>query len=150
MALVAQRDTSSDEKQFLAGPGFGLDHGGIGLRVDGRLTPGLGFIAGAGFNTATIGWNLGLLYRFMLSRPIRPYASIIYGYNLAVRYESGGGRYVSGTNYYGPTVGAGVEFWTLERHRFLHLGLLVPIRTEEARAMIGKSWPVLPTIGMHF
>jgi hypothetical protein len=107
-----------------------------------------------GFNTATLGWNLGLVWRARLDHRLRPYGMLIYGYNMAVRYEGATGNYVGGENYYGPSVGAGIEWWVPGKTNFLHIGLIVPIRSAELNARIQqldrKPWPVLPTIGVHF
>jgi hypothetical protein len=141
------------DKPMLIGPGIGIDHGGLGARLDVQLTRHVGITAGAGYNLAGVGWNLGAVARLRAEHRLRPYATALYGYNFALRLNDVYGRYASGTNYYGPSFGGGVELWSNGGGRFLHFGLLVPIRTDEARSWAAfydaPIWPVLVTCGVH-
>lgn len=135
------------------GAGVGLDHGGIGLRMDMLASERIGLFAGGGYNLATVGWNAGLLYRHPVNWRARPYITGMYGYNLAIKWQIPGGG-GTGTNYYGPSFGGGVEFWSPARTSFWHTALLVPVRSSEAvedlRWASTKPWPVLFTCGYHF
>ncbi|MBS1936673.1 MAG: hypothetical protein JSS84_02525 [Bacteroidetes bacterium] len=135
------------------GAGVGLDHGGIGLRMDILASERIGIFAGGGYNLATVGWNAGLLYRHPVKWLARPYITGMYGYNLAIKWQIPGGG-GTGTNYYGPSFGGGLEFWSAARTSFWHTALLVPVRSSEAdedlRWASPKPWPVLFSFGYHF
>lgn len=151
---VQAQDAREPASDLYFGIGGGLDHGGFGLRFDGMVTRALGLFAGAGFNLATVGWNGGLIYRHPLPGRVRPYGTAMYGYNVAILTTTSRGSIGTGTNYYGPSFGAGVEFWSDQRNRFVHLGLLLPVRSEEAQRELRRSasepWPVLLSAGFHF
>ncbi len=159
MLLDATAQERSDAKPshtaapgIFFGAGIGLDHGGLGLRMDALLNESIGVFAGGGYNLATVGWNAGLIYRHPSSRTYRPYAIGMYGYNLAVKWGYPYGS--TGVNYYGPTFGGGVEMWSHRHTNFVHIGLLVPVRSKEARNVFDRltprPWPVLFSCGYHF
>jgi hypothetical protein len=135
-------------RQSYFGIGAGLDHGGFGVRLDVLITSSTSLFGGIGYNLATLGWNAGFHHRFNEGMRTRPYFTAMYGYNLAagnIRFE--------GVNYYGPTFGGGGEFQLGEKGSFFRLGILVPIRSEEARELAARSeyrLPVLFSFGVHF
>lgn len=128
---VREQGPSTMPPDLFFGVGIGLDHGGIGMRMDVRFTEHIGLFGGAGYNLAMVGWNAGLIYRYKLLGHVRPYATGMYGYNLAMRWVDPWGKTVHGENYYGPSFGGGVEFWSARRDSFIHVGLLVPVRSSE-------------------
>jgi hypothetical protein len=113
---------------FFFGAGLGLDHGGLGVR--------------------------GLLYRQRTQSQRRPYVTAMYGYNMVILTTNPGRQSGTGTNYYGPSFGGGVEFWSKERTRFIHAGLLFPVRSSDAllalRWSSAEPWPILLSAGFHF
>ena len=122
--------------------------------TDGRITPALGLFAGAGYNLATVGWNAGVHIRLSPEDKVCPYATGMYGYNAALRVTDRSGSYLGGTNYNGPSFGGGVEVRSRSWERHLHAGLLIPFRSEEAKAAFeyadSRPWPVMLTVGYHF
>lgn len=148
------QDGSAANSDFFFGAGLGLDHGGLGVRIDGKVTETVGIFAGAGYNLATVGWNAGLLYRQRTQSQRRPYVTAMYGYNMVILTTYPGRQSGTGTNYYGPSFGGGVEFWSKERTRFIHVGLLFPVRSSDALLALRWSstepWPILLSAGFHF
>lgn len=135
------------------GLGMGIDHGGLGIRLDGRIKSRVGVCAGAGFTKAGIGMNAGLIISTRPLQRVRPFISALYGYNTAVLLSDSRGRGASGVIYNGPSLGGGVEFWNAKGNRFVHFSLMVPVRSEEAtdamRYADPKPWPVLLSVGIH-
>lgn len=141
------------------GLGVGLDHGGIGLRVDVPFDTHLALVAGGGYALAGIGWNAGLMYRFMPAKKVGVYGTAMYGYNAVIKFK-GGSQYDA--LYYGPSVGAGVEFRQHHSTNFWKLALFVPFRSAEFHDDLNTlknkgyfednegPWPVLFSIGYHF
>lgn len=141
-----------EDKELFVGVGVGLDHGGLGLHIEGRFTQSVSIFLGVGYNTQPVGWNAGLNYRFLPARKVCPYATAMYGYNAVSTTISSSS--FSSRNHYGPSFGAGVELQFASGKRFLRFGLLVPVRSKEAIEISNNSdhpfWPVLPTVGYHF
>ena len=135
------------------GLGMGVDHGGFGIRLDGRIKSRVGVCAGAGFTRAGIGFNAGLIISARPLQCVRPFIAALYGYNTVVIFSDSRGRGTSGLIYNGPSFGGGVEFWNAKGNRFVHVGFLIPVRSEEAadaiRDVDPKPWPVLFSVGIH-
>lgn len=148
---VAQDSTMTGQKLFF---GIGIDHGGFGFRLDGRIIPAMGVFVGAGYNLAGVGWNSGVHLRIRPTHRFCPYATAMYGYNAAIRTENAKGQYVGGTNFNGPSFGCGFEMRALYGTNYMQLGILFPVRSKEAiEAFEGREpplWPVLITGGVHF
>ena len=150
-SIGSGQETPSMEPGMMFGPGIGVDHGGLGLRIDAILAQRIGVFGGVGYNLAGVGWNVGGIYRFRPQHRWRPYGTAFYGYHAAQRHEDIHGRYMLGTNYNGFTGGGGVELWAADRESFLHLGVFIPFRSEETLARLDpKPWPVLFSCGVHF
>lgn len=141
------------------GLGAGLDHGGIGLRVDVPLNHHTALVAGGGYALVGIGWNAGLLLRFMPDKKIGVYGTAMYGYNGVIKIQ-GGSQYDA--MYYGLSVGAGAEFRQLHTTNFWKIAVLVPLRSPEFyddwdalknnKAIEVKQGPlpIAISIGYHF
>jgi hypothetical protein len=139
------------------GLGMGMDHGGIGVRLDVPLSRNLAAVGGLGYAVVGMGWNVGLQLRTDPTKPVGLYMTALYGYNGAIKVE-GAGRYDK--LYYGFTPGAGVEFRGA-RGNFFHMALLVPLRSPEfwgdwddlkAEGVQVKQGPlpVAVSLGYHF
>lgn len=123
--VYGQENTPAVSKMNL-GLGFGLDYGGFGARFTYLPVEKLGVFGALGYNLDGAGFNGGLTYRVSPSKNICPTISAMYGYNAVIIIE--GAEAYNGT-YYGPSIGAGIEwklgngksFWTAE--------LLVPFRS---------------------
>lgn len=109
------------------GPGIGLDHGVIGLRVDVPVTRRVAVLAGAGHALAGPAWNIGTQYRFLPDGRIGPYATALYGTNGVIRVV-GDSRHDD--VYTGFTAGAGVEFRVVHSASFFRMAVLVPFRSK--------------------
>lgn len=155
LSLFAQGVHGQEEKRrsMFIGLGMGIDHGGLGIRLDGRIKSRVGICAGAGSTKAGVGLNAGLIISTRPLQRIRPFITALYGYNTAVRHPDSRGRGPSGLIYNGPSFGGGIEYWSAKGQRFIHFGLLVPIRSEEAtdaaRYADPIPWPILISIGIH-
>ncbi|MEO8591186.1 MAG: hypothetical protein ABI432_17540 [Flavobacteriales bacterium] len=142
-----QAETVPEQKLFL-GLGFGFDHGGMGLRLDGRISPYFGVFGGVGATFSAIGVNGGVQARILPNSQWCPYVTAMYGFNgesTTVEEEK---------LFYGPTFGAGVEKRSRTGPNFFHFGLLIPVHSAEAREVSDNAdfplWPILPTFGWHF
>lgn len=134
--LCCQHDRSyaqrySDERErafFYFGIGTGLDYGGIGLKAEVVPFPYLGIFAGAGINFQGLGANGGFSFKALPFKKVCPTVQAMYGYNAVIIVKG-----VSGYNktYYGPSVGAGID-WKLGRNaNKLFIGLYYPFRSDE-------------------
>lgn len=113
---------------FFLGPGFGFDHGGIGVKAEFQPVKYVGIFAGAGYNLAALGANGGVIYNILPDKKITPVLTAMYGYNavLKVQYQT---RTDYGV-YYGLTVGAGADFKLGQSRRSkINVNLLVPLRS---------------------
>lgn len=153
LTMLAQRKDPLEGKVFF-GPGLGIDHGGIGLRLDVRATEYAGIFGGIGYALAGIGWNTGIHVRVLPKKPVCPYVTGMYGYNTAVKTLRWRGTYSDQVLYYGPSFGAGVELRKTHRSNYFRLGLIIPIRSDavkqDYRDLVKDLWPVLITLGLHF
>ncbi len=151
--VSAQRDDPLAGMVFF-GPGVGIDHGGIGMRLDVHTTRFVGVFGGVGYALAGIGWNAGLHLRMLPGKRACPYLTGMYGYNTAVKILAAPGVHSRQELYYGISTGAGVEFWNATRSRYFHLGLIIPFRSldvERDYPEISKElFPVLVSLGLHF
>ncbi|HMC96488.1 MAG TPA: hypothetical protein VKG92_02460 [Flavobacteriales bacterium] len=136
------------ERKLFLGLGLGLDHGGAGLRLDGRITRHVGLFAGVGAAFSAVGFNAGVHGRILPTSRLCPYVTAMYGFNA----EASG--FEENKLYYGPSFGAGVEWRSRDKANFFRIGALIPVRSEEAQEVSESAdfpfWPVLPTFGWHF
>ncbi|MBL8000529.1 MAG: hypothetical protein JNL05_01090 [Flavobacteriales bacterium] len=141
------------------GIGGGLDHGGLGIRLDLPFTRHLAGVVGAGYALVGPGWNAGVQYRFAPDSKVGMYATALYGYNGVIKVENAS---QFDDIYYGFSVGAGAEFRVTHSTNFFRLAVLVPFRN----AQFWSDWsglensslievkqgplPVAFSIGYHF
>ena len=122
ITAVAQKDQA-----LYIGPGFGFDHGGIGLKAEFQPEKHIGIFAGAGYNLASIGANAGLIYNILPGNRITPVLTAMYGYNAVIKVT-----YLNGKDYgvyNGLTAGLGADF-KLGRSQSnkINVNFLVPFR----------------------
>ena len=104
-----QGNNGSTAYKFEAGAGLGYEYGGIGLQFSYAPIPNFSGFIGLGVNGG-IGYNIGAAWHIIpktTDHRLRPYLEAMYGYNLV---EIVIGDYYHINQYYGPSVGAGIEF----------------------------------------
>lgn len=154
----AQENASNHPiSSFNPGIGFGLDYGGIGIKIPMiSFTPWAQLFGGLGYNGAGPGFNSGVLIRSSPQRLISTYFTAMYGYNAVLITESVGGKQRTERTYYGPSFGCGIEFRNKPEANFFTLGLLFPIRSEKFDDASGVVNPlrrpmdVMLSVGYHF
>lgn len=156
--LAQDADESASSGDF--GIGVGMDYGGIGGRFSFRPSPGLGLIAGLGYNLDGLGYNFGAAWRISPGNRTVPYLTAMYGYNGVIVVE-GASQY--NKTYYGPSIGFGLEFHSRRQTaNYFNLELFVPFRPTEftndlnaiknSGTVIFKNepWPVAISLGYHW
>lgn len=129
LCLVVSITAIAQKNQALyIGPGFGFDHGGIGLKAEYQPQKHVGIFGGAGYNLANIGANAGLIYNILPGKRITPVLTAMYGYNAVIKVT-----YLNGKDYgvySGLTVGAGADFKLgRSQNNKINVNLLVPLRS---------------------
>ena len=84
-----------------------------------------------------------------------PYVIGMYGYNTAyIHKDQNSSTQVDSDLYLGPSFGAGVEFMVRKRTAFWRVGLLVPIRSDQAEidhpGISDDLSPIMFSAGYHF
>ncbi len=95
--------------KFEIGAGLGYEYGGIGMHFSYAPIPNISGFVGVGINGG-IGYNVGAAWHIIpktTDHRFRPYLEVMYGYNLVQVVV---GDYYDVNQYYGPSVGAGMEF----------------------------------------
>ena len=142
------------------GFGFGLDYGGIGVRLTGSPSQRLGLFLSGGYNFNNLGYNFGAQFRFNPKDRTCLYYTLMYGYNAVIVIKNGD-QY--NKTFYGVSTGLGLEFHSKKRGQdFWNLELLIPIRSDDFRTYIDdlrkKPYisglddpiPVAISVGYHF
>jgi len=115
------------------GLGLGFDYGGIGGNLTFYPQKNLGIFFGGGYVIAGFGYNAGLKYRFLSSKPssrFTPFLMAMYGYNTAIHVSN---ATELDKIFYGPTVGAGCDLGSHEKGKGAwSLAIFVPIRSSDA------------------
>lgn len=153
-----REDSITKLRKVYLGPGLGFNYGGIGAQLNYMPVKTFRLSAGYGTNLLTMAYSLGINYRILANRRICPTGSYYYGYNGAIQQDED--KQYNKT-FYGSTLGAGIELWNRKRINFLHLQLLVPIRSFEFNKSIeainkienGEKYNDLPlsiSLGFHF
>jgi len=111
------------------GLGAGIDYGGFGGRFTYLPAEKFGLFGALGYNMESVGFNGGILYKFIPEKKVTPTISAMYGYN-GVIIVKGASEY-NGT-YYGPSLSAGVE-WKVGNNpkNYWNLELIIPFRSQE-------------------
>jgi len=146
----------SQSSKFNVGGGFGLDYGGIGIRVSYNPIAYFGVYGGAGFNFLTLGYNAGAQIRIAGKRRLTPFLTGMYGYN-GVLLVLNNSSYSE--TFYGPTFGAGTEIRLGRKSNFINVELLFPIhpdlydRVNELKnigVVVTEPLPFAISVGFHF
>ena len=128
--IISHAQESYDKLNL--GIGFGADFGGIGGNLTVYPQKNLGLFFGGGYAFAGFGYNAGLKYRFLPSKPssqFTPYILAMYGYNAAV-HVSNASQYDK--MFYGPTIGVGCDLGShVVGKGAFSIALLIPIRSSE-------------------
>ena len=125
----AQRYRDEEKESiFFLGIGTGLDYGGLGFKGEIVPFPYLGIFAGAGFNLYGLGANGGLSFKALPFKKLSPTVQAMYGYN-AVIIVQGASEY--NKMYYGPSVGAGLDWKLGRKPNKLFFAVYYPIRSDE-------------------
>jgi hypothetical protein len=137
------------------GFGFGLDYGGIGLKVSLFPAKPIGAFVGIGNNTLEPAFNVGIDWKFKYMKRTSGFLACMYGYNAITDINTGVGN--DHNTYYGLSaqVGARMRVWKMKN--YLSLGAIVPItqdsKIKELKKLYGDDLdyaPVLLSIGFHF
>ena len=115
------------EQKVYLGPGFGLDYGGLGVKVEYLPIKYVGIYGGVGYNFLSVGWNAGATVKILPDKKVSPNFMVFYGYNAALRVI-GAPEY--NVTSYGPTIGANLDIMLGKKNK-LSVGLFVPIRSAE-------------------
>ena len=143
---------------FSLGLGVGLDYGGFGGRVTFHPSQSFGVFGAVGYALAGMGFNAGLQYRISPEKRIVPVLTAMYGYNAALKVT---GSLEVNKLYYGPSIGAGVEFKSHRNQKnYFSMELLVPFRDSQFDAdrefyknlgvEFNDVFPITISLGYHF
>ena len=132
--LNAQENAAAPVKtdKISVGLGYGQDYGGLGVNLIAYPLRNIGVFGGVGYNIVGAGYNIGLKFRLISSKPtakVTPCALAMYGYNAVIKVTG-----ASDLNkvFYGPTFGVGIDYKSYSRSKiFYSFALMVPIRGEE-------------------
>lgn len=117
-----------------AGAGVGLDHGGLGLKVEYQPFKYLGLFGGVGHNLVGFNGNGGLIYNILPKKNFTPVATVMLGVNasIVVDYQDQQGQSTGRKGkalYEGFTVGGGFDVKLgRKKNQKLNFMLLVPLR----------------------
>lgn len=147
-----------DYAQGSLGFGVGLDYGGIGARISGKIVTQLYAFAGVGYNLNGAGFNGGAVFRFSPKKRVCPILSAMYGYNAVIIVE---GMKEQSKTYYGPSFGGGIELKVGRKSNFFVFELWVPVRSQEYRddidallnnagVEVTEATPVAISVGYNF
>ena len=137
------------QSKFYAGPGLGLDYGGIGGKLEFLPVKHVGLFGGAGFNFKSLGWNTGLSFKLMPEKKLCPNLVAFYGYNgVSIIWNDPSSHY--NMISYGFTFGAGLDIKIGRKGHKMSAGLFVPIREKKFidNYHEAKNDPALEDIGM--
>lgn len=120
--------TPDEFRHAYLGIGFGLEHGGLGLKMEYLPIKYIGLFGGVGYNFVGVGLNAGATFKALPDCKITPVAIGMYGYNSVILVR-GASQY--NKIYYGPTVGIGGELKVGRRKNKLYASVLYPFRSKE-------------------
>jgi len=123
-------------QQVYLGPGFGLDYGGIGGKVEYLPVKNFGIFGGLGYNLLSVGWNVGATYKILPDKRVSPNLMLLYGYNGVYR-----DIFVTDNNLasYGPSIGGNVDLKIGRSSRQkVSVGLFVSFQTKEFKDKVDK------------
>lgn len=126
-SIYAQDTTESNKNEIYIGPGFGLDYGGIGAKIEYKPIDQISLFGGLGYNLVNLGWNAGATYNIKISKKVALGPTAMYGYNASLRVE--GAPHLDKVSN-GPTFGVTGNLKFNQKGK-LNFGLYFPIRSKE-------------------
>lgn len=130
--LIIPLSAKSQDEDFAAGMGAGLEYGGIGANLLFNQTSNFGFFAGAGFAFAGMGINAGVQLRSNYDQSTSSYRFFLiamYGYQTAVTIWDAREH---NKLFYGPSAGVGMNVRFFKKSdNYLSFGLVVPFRNRD-------------------
>ena len=143
------------------GFGAGLDHGGLGFKIEYLPVKRIGLFAGAGYNFNKMGTNAGISWKAFADNKSTPMIMAMYGYNAILKVQAPIGTATFSETYYGFSAGIGYEFFFGQNRNKIVLSLLMPFRGSDfkdqydAFEAAGYTFttnvlPVLFGIGINF
>lgn len=143
--------------KFDGGFGFGLDYGGVlGAKVSYLPTKWLGIFGAVGLFIYETGYTVGLQFKVSTEKRISGYLTGMYGTNGGLDLDEG--EYTR--QYYGATIGSGIEIKTKKDNIFWNFELTMPFRDDQLQKDVDEfrsqghtvtatTWPVNFSIGFH-
>ncbi len=129
--------TNEYRSKLHLGLGFGMDYGGMGIKVEYLPIKYLGVFGSLGYNFRELGVNGGVQFRPLPDARIQPLVMAMYGYNGVINIK-GDQQYLDraglgdvNKSYYGPSVGVGGELKVGKKDNRLYLGIWLPFRSKE-------------------
>lgn len=122
------------KQSVFVGAGIGLDHGGLGVKVEYQPIKYLGVFGGAGHNLVGFNGNGGLIYNILPKKNFTPLVTAMLGVNAAIKVDylddNGQPTGIKGKALYeGFTVGGGFDVKLgKKKSQKLNFMLLVPLR----------------------
>lgn len=127
--FIASAVTAQKGSALYFGPGFGFDHGGLGIKASYSPEKHIAVFGGVGYNLASVGVNGGLIYSIIPDKRVTPVLTAMYGYNAVIKtsYSNGAKDHMV---YYGLTLGAGVDIKLgRSKENKININLLIPLRS---------------------
>lgn len=146
-----------DSSKFDAGFGFGLDYGGtLGVKFTYLPTKWLGIFGAVGLYFYETGYSVGLQFKLPTEKRISGYLTGMYGTNGGLDIDDG----IYTKQYYGATIGSGIEIKTKKDNIFWNLELIMPFRDDQLQkdvdefksnglTVLATTWVVNFSIGFH-
>ncbi len=138
-AADKKSDSTQKHALFHVGIGFGMDYGGLGLKVEYLPVKYIGVFGGVGYNFFRPAISGGVLLRPLPDAKIQPIALAMYGYNGGINIAHQGNNLALydledvSKNYYGFSTGIAGELKMGRNENRLYLAVLYPFRSKEFR-----------------
>lgn len=132
-----QYDLSNERPIGQIGIGYGIDYGGIGVKMQANINSFFKMFLALGVDNYKFSRNFGVSTNFRgenTKSKISPYIQLMYGTNTNVGYGLPLGLRKM---FYGPTVGGGIEIISTSGSS-LSIGMLLPYRSKEVDKYIEK------------
>ena len=153
--------SAQSSEKFYIGPGLGLDYGGLaGIKAEFLPVKNAGLAVGLGYNGVSLGWNVGVDYRFSPEKKVCPNILVMYGTNGALGIKSQSGDIVDNHVSTSVSFGGGLDIKVGTKGNKFSVYLFVPIRSSEfmdvykplkdAGRLEKELWPVAFGFGYNF
>lgn len=147
---IKVKDTLEFNSRVSIGFGFGLDYGGIGMKLSLFPTKPIGGFIGFGDNTRGFAFNVGADWKFNYMKRTSGFLACMYGYNAVTDIDGG-------ETYYGLSGEIGARMRVGKKNNYLSLGLIIPITQDSEVKELKKKYgddldysPVLFSLGFNF